>query len=131
MRNMSFAYTAEQIIDGTKTVTRRMGWTFLRPGMLLRPVRKCMGLKRGEKMEVLRDPIRVVGIRREELRAMLNDTVYGLRECALEGFGDDAQFRWPSVFVEWFCSTHRRCTPGTVITRIAFEYENGASGRVE
>lgn len=32
MRNMSFALTTKQIINRTKTITRRFGWWFLRPG---------------------------------------------------------------------------------------------------
>jgi hypothetical protein len=49
MRLMSFALTEQQILDGTKDVTRRLGWLFLKRGDLIRPVRKCMGLKRGER----------------------------------------------------------------------------------
>lgn len=48
MRNMSFALTTDQILAGTKTVTRRLGWLRLQPGDHLRPVRKCMGLRPGE-----------------------------------------------------------------------------------
>ena len=32
MRNMSFALTTPQIMEGTKTVTRRVGWLRLKPG---------------------------------------------------------------------------------------------------
>lgn len=122
MRNMSFALTTGQVMDGTKTVTRRLGWLHLKAGDQLRPVRKCMGLRPGEKLDVLRDPITVVSIRREPLRAMLDDTDYGLEECALEGFGQHPDYRWPSAFVEMFCATHRGCTPDTVVTRIEFSY---------
>lgn len=67
MRNISFALTTSQIVAGTKDVTRRMGWQFLKVGDLLRPVRKCMGLRPGEKVEALRAPIRVIDVRREPL----------------------------------------------------------------
>lgn len=59
---MSFALTTVQILDGSKDVTRRLGWEFLKVGDLLRPVRKCMGLRPGEKISVLRDPIRVLNV---------------------------------------------------------------------
>lgn len=122
MRNISFALTTDQVLAATKTVTRRLGWTFLNAGDQLRPVRKCMGLRPGEKLDVLRDPIRVVSVRREPLRRMIDDVEYGLVECRLEGFGDHPQYRWPSAFVEFFCASHRPCTPDFVITRIEFEY---------
>ncbi len=57
--------TTQQILDGTKTVTRRLGWRHLKVGDQIRPVKKCMGLRPGEKIEVLRGPLRVVSVRRE------------------------------------------------------------------
>lgn len=122
MRNMSFALTTNQIMEGTKTVTRRLGWINLQAGQQLRPVRKCMGLRPGERIEVLRDPLTVVDVRREPLRRMLDDLDYGFIECALEGFGEHPDYRFPSAFVAMFCATHRGCTPDTVVTRIAFAY---------
>jgi len=122
MRNISFALTTTQVMEGTKTVTRRLGWQFLKVGDLLRPVKKCMGLLPGERLDVLRDPIKVIGLRREPLRQMLDDIDYGFRECELEGFGAHPDYRWPSAFVGMFCATHRGCTPETVITRIEFAY---------
>jgi len=55
MRNMSFAMTTDAVIARTKTVTRRTGWKFLKRGDLIRPMRKTMGLKKGEKIEPLLD----------------------------------------------------------------------------
>ena len=51
-RNMSFSMTTEAIRDRSKTVTRRLGWSFLQPGDLLWAVEKGMGLK---KLAKLRD----------------------------------------------------------------------------
>lgn len=119
---MSFALTTQQVMEGTKTVTRRLGWEFLKVGDLLRPVRKCMGLRPGERLDVLRDPIRVVGLRREPLRAVTDDLDYGFTECVLEGFGLHPDYRFPSAFVGMFCASHRGCTPETVVTRIEFAY---------
>jgi hypothetical protein len=126
MRTMSFALTTTQIMDGTKTVTRRLGWLNLKPRQQIRPVRKCMGLRPGEKLDVLRDPLTVVSIRREPLRALLDDVDYGFLECALEGFAAHPLYQWPSEFVAMFCATHKGCTPETVITRIEFTYEEAA-----
>jgi hypothetical protein len=122
MRNMSFALTTTQVMESTKTVTRRLGWLTLKPGQQIRPVRKCMGLRPGEKLDVLRDPLTVVSVRREPLRAMLDDLDYGFRECALEGFGAHPVYQWPSSFVGMFCATHKGCTPETIVTRIEFAY---------
>lgn len=52
-RNMSFSLTTQQIQNRTKTVTRRKGWAFLRPGDRVWACRKCMGLKPGERIERL------------------------------------------------------------------------------
>lgn len=108
MRMMSFALTMPQFRDGTKDVTRRLGWTFLRPGMRLRAVVRGMGLKRGEHPEPLGD-IEVVSVRRETLGSIRP------LDCRREGFGHLS----PEQFVAMFCR-HMRCTPATVVTRIEF-----------
>lgn len=121
MRNISFMLTQQQIRERTKTVTRRVGWATLKAGELLRGVEKGMGLKAGEKVVPLAT-IRVVSARPEVLSAMTADVEYGVAECAKEGFGDHPVLRSPSAFVEFFCNSHRGCTPDTVVTRIEFEY---------
>ena len=121
MRNMSFQMTKRQVLDRTKTVTRRIGWANLQPGQLLRAVEKGMGLKAGEKAVALAT-IRVVSVRTEPLHAMTDDVDYGVAECEREGFGDHPTLRWPSQFVEYFCGAHRGCAPATGVQRIEFEY---------
>ena len=49
-RNMSFALTTNQVKKKEKTVTRRCGWWFLKPGDVVNAVEKSMGLKKGEKI---------------------------------------------------------------------------------
>jgi hypothetical protein len=122
MRNMSFALTTTQLMEGTKDVTRRLGWLMLKPGQQLRPVRKCMGLRPGERLDVLRDPITVISLRREPLCRMLDDLDYGFAECIREGFGAHPDYQWPSAFVAMFCATHKGCMPETLVTRIEFSY---------
>ena len=47
MRLMSFALTTRQFLAHEKTVTRRLGWEFLKPGDRVCGVEKGMGLKKG------------------------------------------------------------------------------------
>lgn len=114
---MSFMLTEQQIVDRTKTVTRRMGWENLKAGELLAAVKKGMGLKKGEKVEVLAT-IRVVSTRQELLSTLAINQHYGKQECAREGFPDMK----PWQFIRMFCDTHKGCEPTTMITRIEFEY---------
>ena len=122
MRNMSFALTTSQLKDRSKDVTRRLGWEFLKPGDLVQPVLKAMGLKPGEKIVRLGAPIRIVSVRRERLDRMLTDLDYGIDEVRREGFELHPTYRWPSEWVQMFCNTHKGCTPASLITRIEFAY---------
>ena len=81
-----------------------------------------MGLKPGEQVVRLGGAIAVVGLRREPLRAMLDDVFYGRQEVALEGFFPHGDVYYtPQTFVDFFCKANR-CTPATVITRVQFAY---------
>lgn len=112
-RNMSFALTERQFLDGSKTVTRRMGWEKLRADDVLMGVRKAMGLRGGEKIVRL-GLIRVTWVNRERLDGI--DQI----ECKREGFPDMT----PEEFIAFFCVSHKGCTPATLITRIAFRHLN-------
>lgn len=109
-RNMSFAMTTEQFRARTKTVTRRFGWWFLRPGDVVCGVEKAMGLKKGERINRLGD-IRIVFTRPEPLRAITRD------DCVKEGFPELA----PAEFVDMLQSKYG-CEPDATINRIEFEY---------
>ena len=98
------------------------GWEFLKPGDLIQPVKKCMGLKPGEKIERIGGPVRVVSVAREPLRRLQTNLDYGFVECAREGFPAPHVNQWPSEFVAMFCATHKGCTPETIVTRIEFTY---------
>jgi hypothetical protein len=116
MRNISFALTTAQFLDGSKDVTRRMGWQFLRPGDTLMAVEKSQGLGKGGKIKRF-GVILVVDVRREPLRALTDrDDGYGFEEVRREGFPCCS----PPMFVSFFCRSHKGCTPDSVVTRIAF-----------
>jgi hypothetical protein len=109
---MSFSITTNQVLAKEKTVTRRLGWAFLRPGDVLQAIEKGQGLKKGEHVKRL-CLIRVVNVGREPLvkiKQWRND-------CEREGFPNLS----PQQFIEMFCK-HNGCSSSTVITRIEFEY---------
>lgn len=109
-RNMSFSLTTNQFKTQTKTVTRRLGWWFLKNGDLVNGVEKAMGLKKGEKMNKL-CMIKIISTRKEPLSAITQDDVIK------EGFPN-----WtPDLFVHFLCHKHG-IGPDTLVNRIEFEY---------
>jgi hypothetical protein len=112
-RNMSFRATPKQILDQSKTVTRRMGWAALKVGQQVQPVRQAMGLKKGEKAVKLGPLVTIISVTRETLCSITRP------EIAKEGFPGMAWFE----FVQIFCR-HNKCRPYHWITRIEFEYDH-------
>jgi hypothetical protein len=121
---MSFALTTTQILNRTKTVTRRIGWANLQPGTLLQAIEKGQGLKKGEKVRKLA-VIRVVSVRRERLFE-----IHPV-DLAREGFPEMGR----QEFIDMFCASHRvgvggywgnqrtrQCGERDEVTRIEFEY---------
>lgn len=111
MRNMSFSLTKKQILDQSKTVTRRLGWMFLKEGDLVQPVEKGMGLKKGEKVKKLGCPIRIVSA----MRVRLINIDY--EDLAKEGFPTLTALSFGTMFCE-----HNKCKLYVTVTRIEFEY---------
>ena len=109
-RNMSFALTISQIQAHTKDVTRRDKWLHAKPGMLLRPVNKVMGFKKGEKPEPLIPGwlIRVLSVRREPLEDITQ------LDVMREGF--------PEMTPAEFVAMYRKHSKASEVTRIEFEY---------
>lgn len=110
-RLMSVALTEPQVRARSKTVTRRMGWHVLQPGDRLTLCRKVMGRRRGEPLVRIVD-VRVLAVRRERLDEITAD------EVVAEGFPEMT----PADFVEFFCATHKGCTPDSEVTRIEWTY---------
>ena len=108
MRNMSFACTERQLLDGTKTVTRRLGWRLLRPGDRVCAVRKCQGLKKGEKVHRL-GVIEILNVRREWLCNITPE------DACREGFLGQSR-GW---FMKMFCELNR-CGEFEIVNRIEF-----------
>lgn len=105
--------TIDQFNDGSKDVTRRFGWWFLKPGDILCAVEKGMGLKKGEKIRRL-GLIKVVSTTAEPLNAITQE------DCDREGFPNFS----PDDFV-WMLQHHYKCEPDKICNRIEFERING------
>jgi len=112
---MSFALTTEQIKNKTKTVTRRAGWKFLKQNDFVQPVEKIMGLKKGEKIEKIGTPIKIISVRREALIQMHSEPM----ATAREGFPSMSV----SDFIQMFCKHFKKKTY-EIITRIEFIYSD-------
>ena len=118
-RNMSFSMTTEAIRAGSKTVTRRLGWYFLKPGDVLWAVEKGMGLKKGEKVKRI-CLIRVVSVKREPLNKIGE---YGQAECDREGFPELAPWQFVSMFIDANGLGNLTYSPSSqVVNRVEFEY---------
>lgn len=118
-RNMSFAMTTRQFLDGSKTVTRRTGWKFLKAGDIVCGVEKGMGLKKGEKVKRL-GLIRILHVNREPL---WNINLLGNRkELTFEGFPNMSGRRFIVMFCDANGGDHNQ-----IVTRIEFEHIEGGS----
>jgi hypothetical protein len=133
-RLMSVSYTEAAVRARQKTVTRRLGWKFLKPGDRLTLCRKVMGRKPGEPLERIAE-VEVVSVRREPLMAITDEDVRA--ECVpiadaagQERFDElwvaDGQ-PWSTVqpatwaWVSWF-AREMDCLPETEVTRIEWRY---------
>jgi hypothetical protein len=110
MRRASFMYTAEQMRDQSKDVTRRLGWKWAKPGMRILAVSKCMGLRKGEQAEVF-GVVEIVDVRRERLDEITQDDV------RREGFPDLSCSQFQEMFVH-----HMRCEYDAEVTRVEFRH---------
>jgi hypothetical protein len=107
---MSFMLTKEQVRNRTKTVTRRLGWAFLKPGDIVNAVEQGMGLKKGEKVKKICQ-LRIKSTRLEPLYQITKE------ECVKEGF--------PNMFPQDFIFTFRRLNKVRAtqsVNRIKFGY---------
>lgn len=130
-RLMSVSMTTQAVIERRKTVTRRRGWTFLRPGDRLTLCRKVQGRKPGEPLERLAE-VEVVSVRRESLWHLvtgINPQIvdgawvrdYVADEMVREGFpGLD-----PDEFVRRYFINGQGMAYDDRVTRIEWRYLEG------
>lgn len=108
-RNMSFAMTTEQMRQGSKDVTRRFGWLFLKPGQIIWAVEKAMGLQKGEKIKRI-CAIKIISTRTEPLNAIKQSDVIR------EGFPDMTPEKFVKMLVDHYKVDHEK-----IVNRIEFE----------
>ena len=109
-RLMSVSLTDDAVVARRKTVTRRKGWTFLKPGDRLTLCRKVMGRKAGEPLVRLAE-VEVTDVRRELLHEITPEDVIR------EGTGHVT----PLAFVQFF-TDHMGGDPRQPVTRIEWRY---------
>ena len=117
MRRMAFSHTTPQVLDRSKTVTRRMGWRYLRPGDLIQAVEKSRGLRKGEQARPLA-VLRVVSVKVEPLSRLATDARYAEDELPREGVPCWSR----DEFIEMFMRVNRLTSTAVEVTRIEFEY---------
>lgn len=114
MRLMSVALTEQAVVERRKTVTRRLGWTFLQPGDRLQLVRKSMGRRRADgTVEPL---VRLAVV---EVASVTRIPLTLMSKCDTRREGFPALS--PDEFVVFFTKA-MRCRPETIVTRIAWRY---------
>lgn len=115
-RLMSVAMTTDAVRDRTKTVTRRAGWKFLKPGDRLTLCAKVQGRKPGEPLVKLA-LVEVVSVRREHLGAITQEDV------AREGFPGMDRLD----FIQRFFIDAQDIHPGDDVTRVEWRYLDAVS----
>lgn len=117
MRNMSFALTTKQILDGSKTVTRRVGWDFLQPGDVVQAIEKGQGLKKGEHVKKLA-VIKVESVTGEWM-SCFRERPDAQAECVREGFPEMS----PQDFYAFFRGSHADLSADDLrVQRIEFSF---------
>jgi hypothetical protein len=113
---MSVALTEQAVRERRKTVTRRLGWKFLKPGDRLVLCPKTRGVSKADRVELAE--VEVVSMRREPLDAITDGDVFkeGVPILATREVGGAAR-----AFVRFFCE-HMKCEPSAEVTRIEWRY---------
>lgn len=121
MKNMSFFLTTRQVREGTKTVTRRLGWAFLKPGDRVMAVVKGQGIPKGGRIERIR-LIEIVSNRPEALWKLALDPDYGREEAIREGFPEMDGLEFMEFFIRHHTSRRKTVDRNTKPQRLEFRY---------
>lgn len=113
---MSVAFTEQAVVERRKTVTRRKGWKFAKPGDRVTLCRKVMGRKKGEPLVRIVD-VEIVAVTRHTLYGLLTSPAAHL-EVEREGFPGME----PEEFVRRFFVEAQGMRLGDEVTRIEWRY---------
>ncbi len=121
-RLMSVSLTEPAVVDRTKTVTRRLGWKFLKRGDRLTLCRKVMGRRKGDPLVRLAE-VEVVDVRRERVWDITDDDIAreGVDPEWFEEYFEDTRQPGQVAWVAWFCE-QMDCAPDDEVTRIEWRY---------
>lgn len=104
-RLMSVSHTEQAVVERRKTVTRRLGWTFLKPGDRLTLCRKVMGRKPDEPLVRLAE-VEVTSVRRERLSDVtVEDVAAEAVPAAAFDAADHGAGCVTGCWAEWFART--------------------------
>jgi hypothetical protein len=125
-RLMSVALTEQAVVERRKTVTRRLGWRFLKPGDRLTLCRKVQGRKQrdGTVEPLVRlAEVEVTDVRRERLWHITDEDVVreGVDPGLFEEHYTDSGQPTPMAWVTWFCEA-MNVMPDDEVTRIEWRY---------
>lgn len=117
---MSVSYTEQAVVERRKTVTRRLGWVFLKPGDHLTLCRKVMGRKPGEPLVRLAE-VEVVDVQRQRLLDIPARDIprEGVPAETFTSLGHDGTC--PSCWATWFARA-MGCDIQSDVTRIEWRY---------
>jgi len=114
---MSFSHSADEVRARLQTVTRRVGWRFLKPHDLVEAVARDAPATGRRDVRVLA-VLRITDVRVEALSRLLRDARYAEDELPREGLPCWSR----DHFIASFLRRHRLKTADVDVTRIAFEY---------
>jgi hypothetical protein len=124
-RLMSVAFTEDAVRARTKTVTRRKGWLFVKPGDRLTLCRKVMGRQKGEPLERIVD-VEVVHVQRHPLNDLLTcDPQEAREEMTCEGFPGMR----PGEFIRRYFVDAQGMDRFDEVTRIEWRYLDDEDGQ--
>jgi hypothetical protein len=123
MRNLSFAYTTDSFMDGSKDVTRRI-WKkqWVKPGDHMMGVEKAQGLGKGGKIKRLGEIV-ILSVKPEPLNHIIEEPnrfyhpLPPRQETSREGFPRLSA----EEFVTLFCNLNK-CKPDQQVYRIVFAH---------
>lgn len=119
---MSVSLTEQAVRERRKTVTRRLGWRFLKPGTRLTLCRKVMGRRTGEPLVRIAE-VEVIDVRRERLWDITDADIVreGVDPALFEETYTDTGQPTTQAWIAWFCE-HMDVMPDAEITRIEWRY---------